>query len=193
MWQAPHKEEQRSLQPGSARGYPSQENNLQPGSARGHPSQENYQGPKRPADARRFRLDGALIPSAETSRVAQRSNLHSSCSAKPSRDHHLHQYPVQQSRRCPARHGPRASREDGSGDRSTAQGRAWHRRRGEAGYECGPGGNASLYKKFLCVTEENGIGNYRGMLANWAPSGLKPVPKKSISRSDTSGLRCSGR
>ena len=31
----------RSLQPGSARGYPSQENSLQPGSARGYPSQEN--------------------------------------------------------------------------------------------------------------------------------------------------------
>ena len=45
MWQAPHKEEQRSLQPGSARGYP---------------SQQNYQGPKRPADTRRFGLDGAL-------------------------------------------------------------------------------------------------------------------------------------
>ena len=30
-----------SLQPGSARGDPSQENNLQPGSARGDPSQEN--------------------------------------------------------------------------------------------------------------------------------------------------------
>ncbi len=44
VWQAPHKEEQRSLQPGSARG---------------HPSQENYQGPKRPADTRRFGLDGA--------------------------------------------------------------------------------------------------------------------------------------
>ncbi len=29
-----------SLQPGSARGYPSQENSLQPGSARGYPSQE---------------------------------------------------------------------------------------------------------------------------------------------------------
>ena len=29
-----------SLQPGSARGHPSQENSLQPGSARGHPSQE---------------------------------------------------------------------------------------------------------------------------------------------------------
>ena len=45
VWQAPHKEEQRSLQRGSARG---------------HPSQENHQGPKRPADTRRFRLDGAL-------------------------------------------------------------------------------------------------------------------------------------
>ena len=40
VWQAPHKEEQRSLQPGSARGHPSQERSLQPGSARGHPSQE---------------------------------------------------------------------------------------------------------------------------------------------------------
>ena len=46
VWQAPHKEEQRSLQPGSARGYPSHENKLQPGSARGHPSHEYHQGPK---------------------------------------------------------------------------------------------------------------------------------------------------
>ena len=60
MWQAPHKEEQRSLQPGSARGHPSHEDKLQPGSARGHPSHENHQGPKRPADTRRFRFDGAL-------------------------------------------------------------------------------------------------------------------------------------
>ena len=45
MWQAPHKEEERSLQPGSARG---------------RPSQEDYQGPKRPADARRFGFDGTL-------------------------------------------------------------------------------------------------------------------------------------
>ena len=73
MWQAPHKEEQRSLQPGSARGVPSQEESLQPGSARGVPSQEeslqpgsargvpsheDYQGPKRPADTRRFGCEG---------------------------------------------------------------------------------------------------------------------------------------
>ena len=45
MWRAPHKEEQRSPQPGSARGYP---------------SHENHQGAKIPADTRRFGCDGAL-------------------------------------------------------------------------------------------------------------------------------------
>ena len=43
VWQAPHKEEQRSL---------SRERE-------GHSSHENHQGPKRPADTRRFRFDGA--------------------------------------------------------------------------------------------------------------------------------------
>ena len=67
MWQAPHKEEQRSLQPGSARGYP---------------SQENYQGPKRPADTRRFRLDGALAPNAERE---QRVQFHVPCQSHAER------------------------------------------------------------------------------------------------------------
>ena len=75
MWQAPHKKEQRSLQPGSARGHPSHENNLQPGSARGYPSQENHQGPKRPADTRRFRLDGALDAWREPCRKQPRSQI----------------------------------------------------------------------------------------------------------------------
>ena len=44
MWQVPHKEEQRSLQPGSARGRPSQENSLQPGSARGRPFSRGARG-----------------------------------------------------------------------------------------------------------------------------------------------------
>ena len=47
-----------SLQPGSARGVPSHEESLQPGSARGVPSHEDYQGPKRPADTRRFGCEG---------------------------------------------------------------------------------------------------------------------------------------
>ena len=45
-----HPSQEKSLQPGSARGHPSQEESLQPGSARGHPSQGNS---RQPGSARR--------------------------------------------------------------------------------------------------------------------------------------------
>ena len=49
--------QEESLQPGSARGYPSQEESLQPGSARGYPSQEKVR-------SRRRRLWGTHINAA---------------------------------------------------------------------------------------------------------------------------------